>query len=153
MGQITKSATDKVCWIREWMSHSVSASGVLHRLYIAQEWTAGLSCSFLSHLYLDKCLAPRSDCYLTKLSNEGISNVLYTQKMKVSKNLLIDPWSVSNLDPKGDGLATPNFISMGIFPTPTSVVLNQDAMCLLPIIFQCLKLLLNIDTVTPMSFK
>ena len=153
MVQITKCARDKVCWIRERTNHSVSASAFLHRLYIAQVQRVGLSCSFLSHLYLDKCLAPRLDCYLTKLSHEGISNVLHTQKMRVSKNLLIDPWSVSNLDPKGDGLATPNFISMGIFPTPTSVVLNQDSMCLSLIIFQCLKLLLNIDTVIPMSFK
>lgn len=153
MGQITKSATDKVCWIKEWTNHSVSASAFLHRLYIAQERRVGLSCSFLNRFYLDKCLAPRSDCYLTKLSSEGISNVLYTQKMRVNKNLLADPWPVSSLDPKGDDLATPNFISMGIFPTPTSVVLHQDAMCLSPIIFQCLKLLLNIDTVTPMSFK
>lgn len=52
--------------------------------------------------------------------------VLYTYNLRVNKNLFTDPRPVGKPNRHGDGLATPNFISVGILPASASVVLNMS---------------------------
>lgn len=73
--------------------------------------------------------------------------------MSINKNLFIDPRSVGNKNPNGDGLLSPNFISMCIFPASVPVVPNQCATCPLPIIFQYERISVEYTYHYPMSLK
>lgn len=62
--------------------------------------------------------------------------VLYTYKMRVHKNMFIDPRSVGIRNMNGDGLTTPNLYLNGIISACSSVVLNTSVLCAQPITFQ-----------------